>query len=53
MRVDSVEIKSHLYRLRMIRKQYPHDFQPEKFEYINGNGKVWRVQENSSGDGCA
>ena len=30
MRVDSVEIKSHLYRLRMIRKQYPHDFQPEK-----------------------
>ena len=40
MRVDSVEIKSHLYRLRMIRKQYPHDFQPEKDDLNTLTGMV-------------
>jgi len=33
LRVDSLEMKSHLYRLRMARKQFAHDFQPEKDDY--------------------
>jgi hypothetical protein len=40
LRVDSLEMKSHLYRLRMARKQFAHDFQPEKDDYNTLTGMV-------------
>lgn len=40
LRIDSVEMKSHLYRLRMARKQYAQDFQPEKDDYNTLTGMV-------------
>ena len=40
LRVDSLEMKSHLYRLRMARKQFAHDFHPEKDDYNTLTGMV-------------
>lgn len=40
LRIDAVEMKSHLYRLRMARKQYAQDFQPEKDDYNTLTGMV-------------
>jgi len=40
LRVDALEMKSHLYRLRMARKQFAHDFQPEKDDYNTLTGMV-------------
>jgi hypothetical protein len=40
LRIDAMEMKSHLYRLRMARKQYAQDFQPEKDDYNTLTGMV-------------
>ena len=40
LRIDALEMKSHLHRLRMARKQYAQDFQPEKDDYNTLTGMV-------------